>query len=92
MNAYLALEIVRLLRQGREVLGQVTPGRTAADDLPQAVEDVAEVVDTLAGVFGQQTETACNEGLLLVGDVAGIGLVSNHTLSYDEKQTKVHNT
>ena len=77
---------------GREVLGQVTPGGAAADDPTEGVEDVAEVVDALAGVLGQQAEIGPDELPLGVGDVAGVGLVSDHTLNYAGNWTKVHNT
>src|SRR5271165_937025 len=77
---------------GREVLGQVAPRRAGANDPPQAVEDVAEVIDPLAGVLGQEAEIGDDEFPFGVGDIAGIGLVSDHTLFYAGDWTKVHNT
>src|SRR5262249_13703986 len=79
-------------RPGGGVLGQGAPRRARADDPPQAVEDIAEVVDPLSGILGQETEIGHDEFPLGVGDVAGVGLVSDHTLSYDGDWTKVHNT
>ena len=52
------------------------PRRAGADDVPRGVEDVAEVVDPLAGILGQQTEIGDNEFPFGVGDAAGAGLVS----------------
>ena len=46
----------------------------------------------LAGVLGQQAEVGHDELPLGVGDVAGVGLVSDHTLNYVADWTKVHNT
>ena len=46
---------------GGEVLGQVAPGGAAADEPSQGVEDVAEVVDALAGVLGEQAEVGDDE-------------------------------
>ena len=77
---------------GRKVLGQVTPGRAGADDPTQGVEDVAEAVDALAGVLGQEAEIGDHELPLGVGDIAGVRLVSDHTLYYAGDWTKVHNT
>ena len=67
---------------GGEVLGQVAPGGAAADEPAEGVEDVAEVVDALAGVLGEQAEVGDDELPFGVGDVAGVGLVSDHTLNY----------
>jgi hypothetical protein len=47
---------------------------------------------TLAGVFGKQAEIGPDELPLGVGDVTGVGLVSDHTLNYAGNPTKVHNT
>jgi hypothetical protein len=49
-------------------------------------------MDPLAGVLGQQAEIGQYESPLGVGDIAGIGLVCDHTLYYDGDWTKVHNT
>ena len=76
---------------GGEVLGQVAPGGAAADQPPRGVEDVAEVVDALAGVLGEQAEVGDDELPFGVRDVAGVGLVGDHTLNYVDT-TKVHNT
>ena len=77
---------------GGEVLGQVAPRGAGADEPAQGVEDVAEVVDPLAGVLGQEAEIGDDELPFGVGDVAGVGLVSDHTLNYAGNWTKVHNT
>ena len=79
-------------RPGREVLGDVTPLGAGADDPAEGVEDVAEAVLALAGVLGEQAEVGQDELPLGVGDVAGVGLVSDHTLNYVADWTKVHNT
>jgi hypothetical protein len=54
-----ALLIDRLPR--REVLGQVAPLGAGANDPPQGVEDVAEVVDPLAGVLREGAEIRGDE-------------------------------
>ena len=74
-----------------EVLGQVAPGGAAADQPSRGVEDIAQVVDALAGVLGEQAEIGDDELPFGVRDVAGVGLVSDHTLNY-AGPTKVHNT
>jgi hypothetical protein len=70
----------------------VTPLSPGADEPAGGVEDVAEVVLSLSGVLGEQAEVGQDELPLGVGDVAGVGLVSDHTLNYDANRTKVHNT
>ena len=77
---------------GGEILGKVAPGGAAADEPPRGVEDVAEVVDALAGVLGEQADIRKDELPFGVGDVAGVGLVGDHTLNYVVHSTKVHNT
>src|SRR5262249_43820334 len=77
---------------GGAVLGQVAPGVAGAGDTAQAVEDIAEVVDALAGVLGQEAQIGDGEFPLGVRDIAGIGFVIDHTLSYAGDWTKVHNT
>jgi hypothetical protein len=67
---------------GREVLGQVAPWRPGPDKPTEGVEDVTEVVHPLAGVLGEQAEVGQDELPFGVGDVAGVGLVSDHTLNY----------
>ena len=79
-------------RPGREVGREVTPGGAGADEPAQGVEDVAEVMLTLAGVLGQQAEVGQDELPFGVGDVAGVGLVCDHTLNYAHTWTTVHNT
>jgi hypothetical protein len=54
---------------GREVLGEVTPLGSGADDPAEGVEDVAEAVLALAGILGQEAEIEQDE--LPLGDVAG---------------------
>jgi hypothetical protein len=78
--------------QGREVLGQEPPGGAGADDPPQGVEGVAEAMDVLAGVLGQEAEVGDDERPLGVRDIAGVELMSDHTLSYAIYWAKVHNT
>ena len=56
------------------------------------VEDVAEVVDALAGVLGEEAEVGDDELPFGVRDVAGVRSVSDHTLNYVGYCTKVHNT
>src|SRR5262245_38415878 len=73
---------------GGEVGGQVAPGGAAADEPSQGVEDVAEVVDALAGVLGEQAEARDDELPFGVRDVAGVGLVGNRTLNYVPQWTK----
>jgi hypothetical protein len=65
---------------GREVLGQVAPRRTGACDPVQAVEDIAEVRYPLAGVLGKQTKIGDQEGPFGIRNIAGVWLVSDHTL------------
>jgi hypothetical protein len=77
---------------GREVLGKIPPGRAAADDPSEGIEDVAEAVLTLAGVLGQEAEVGQDELPFGVGDVAGVRLVGDHALNYVPPWTKVHNT
>ena len=77
---------------GREVLGEVTPRGAAAYHPAEGIEDVAEVVDTLSGVLGQQAEIGADEVPLGVGSIAGVRLVRDHTLKYAVDWTKVHNT
>jgi hypothetical protein len=48
-------------------------------------------MDALAGVLGQQAEVGEDELPFRVGDVAGVGLVRDHTLSYVSNWIKVHN-
>ena len=52
---------------GGEVVGQVAPGGAAADEPAQGVEDVAEVVDALAGVLGEQAEIRGTNKIVLWG-------------------------
>jgi hypothetical protein len=54
-----AASLLRDHLPGEKVLGQVTPGGTTADDPSEAVEDVAEVVDALTGVLGEQPKVWC---------------------------------
>ena len=77
---------------GREVLGKLAPGRATSEDPPQAIEDIPEVTDALADVLGQEAEVGRDELPFGVGDVAGIGLMSDHTLNEVAYCTKVHNT
>jgi hypothetical protein len=76
----------------REVLGHIPPRRASADDSQEGIEDVPEAVLALAGVLGQEAEIGDDESPFGVGDIAGIGLVSDHTLNYVVYYTKVHNT
>ena len=46
----------------------------------------------LAGVLWQEAEVGEDELPFGVGDVAGVGLVSDHTLNYVPDWTTVHNT
>jgi hypothetical protein len=77
---------------GGKVLGQVTPRRAAARHPTEGVEDVAEAVDALSGVLGQEAEIGPDELPLGVGDVTRVRLVSDHALNYAGDRTKVHNT
>jgi hypothetical protein len=64
------------LEQPLEELGEGLghpPRRAGADDVPQGVEDVAEVVDPLAGILKQRTEIRDDEFPFGVGDVAESG-------------------
>ena len=45
----------------------------------------------LPGVLGEQAEIKEDELPFGIGDVAGIGLVRDHTLNYVPNWTKVHN-
>jgi hypothetical protein len=49
-------------------------------------------VDALAGVLWQQAEVGPDELAFGVGDITGVGLVSEHTINYVENWTKVYNT
>jgi hypothetical protein len=49
-------------------------------------------VIALAGVLGEQAEVGKDELPLGIGNVARVGLVSDHTLNYADDWTKVHNT
>ena len=44
-----------------EVLGQVAPRGAATDEPSRGVEDIAHVVDALAGVLGEQAEVGEDE-------------------------------
>src|SRR5262249_1507067 len=77
---------------GGEVGRQVAPRGAAADEPAQGVEDIAEIVDALAGVLGQQAEVGDDELPFGVGDITGVGFVGDHTLSYVHNWTTVHNT
>jgi hypothetical protein len=57
----------------------------------EAERDVTEVMLALTGVLGQEAGTGQNELPLGSGDVAGVGLVSDHALNYVVGRTKVHN-
>jgi hypothetical protein len=46
---------------GREIRRQVAPGGAAADEPAGGVEDVAQAVDALAGVLGEQAEVGDDE-------------------------------
>ncbi len=76
----------------REVGGQIMPWCSASDELTQGVEDVAEVVDSLAGIFREQANIRENELSFGIGDVAGVGLVRDHALNYVRHWTTVHST
>jgi hypothetical protein len=76
----------------REVVGEVAPRGAATDEPSCGVEDVAKVVDTLAGILGEQAEVGDDELPFSVRDVAGVRFVSDHTLNYVAYCTKVHNT
>ena len=65
---------------GREVLGEVAPRGSGPHRPAQGVEDVAEVMDPLAGILRQQTEIGQDEFPIGVGDVAGVGSGSDHAL------------
>jgi hypothetical protein len=60
--------------------------------LPHDVDDVAQVVDLVASVFGEQAEIGDDELLFGVRDVAGVRSVSYHTLNYVAYCTKVNDT
>ena len=77
---------------GGEVLGQVAPGGAATDEPPGGIEDVAEVVDALTCVLGEEAEIGNDELPFGVRDVTGVRLVCSHTLNYVHNWTKVHNT
>jgi hypothetical protein len=49
-------------------------------------------MNPLAGVLGQEAGIGHDELPFGVGDIAGIGLVSNHALYYNGAWTRVHNT
>jgi hypothetical protein len=68
---------------GGKVLGQIAPRGTATDQPAGGVEDVAEVVDALACVLGEQAEVRDDELPLGVGDITGVELVCDHILYYD---------
>ena len=57
---------------GGEVLGQVAPRRAGADDPPEAIEHIAEVVDALAGVLRKQAEIGDHEGPFGIRNIAGV--------------------
>ena len=61
---------------GWEVDGQVTPLASRAEDVEDGVEDVpcARLAGPAAGVDG---DVGLDEGPLLVGDIAGIAVVSH---------------
>jgi hypothetical protein len=67
---------------GGKVPGQVSPGRAGADDAPKAVEDIAEVVDSLAGVLGEEAKIGGDEFPFGVADIAGVVLMSDHILYF----------
>ena len=76
----------------REVLGQVTPRGAATDEPSKAIQDVAEIVHSLAGVLGKQAKVGEDELPFRVSNIAGVGSVSDHTLKYVPQWTTVHNT
>ena len=56
------------------------------------VEDVAQVVDPQTGVLGQQAEVRNHKLPYAIRNIAGVRLVSDHTLNYISSWTKVRNT
>ena len=76
---------------GTEVLGQITLLGAGANNPPEGVKYTAEFVDALADILGQQTrDTQDKLPSFGVGDIAGVGLASNHTRYNDDDWTKVH--
>jgi hypothetical protein len=64
------------------------PALSKAEHGAEVVDDGLEAV----GVIGQEAEVRLNELQFDVGDVIGVGLVSDHTLNYVRDWTKAHNT
>lgn len=55
----------------REIVWQITPLNPGADDITNCVEQIAEAIDPLRGLFGQQCEVRRQEIPLFVGHIAG---------------------
>ena len=77
---------------GSPTQNSATATQPVTDEPAQSIEEITEVMDTLAGVLGQEAEVRQDELPFGVGDVAGIGLVGDHALNYAGNRTKVHNT
>ena len=57
-----------------------------------ALMAVYGVILTLAGLLGEQAQVRDDELPFGVRDIAGVGLVTDHTLNYARNWTTVHNT
>ena len=74
-------------------MGDQPPGGAGTDHPADGIENLAEVMATLAGVFGQQGQVGGDEGPLVVADIGVVGLAwDRHTLNYVPATTKVRNT
>ena len=57
---------------GRQIIGHHAPGGAGSHNPAQAVEDFAEAVGALSGVFGQQDQVRHDKGPFFVTDIAWI--------------------
>jgi hypothetical protein len=59
---------------GWKLPGQVAPGGAGMHDPAQGVEDLAQVVTPLRGIFGHQRQIRRHEGPFLVADIGRVRL------------------
>lgn len=71
-----ALSLLINDRPRRKVVWHPAPGRPALDDEAQAIEDLAQIMPTLRGLYRQKRKIGSNEGPLLVAHIRGICFAS----------------
>lgn len=61
-------------RPRRKVVWHPAPGRPALDDEAQAIEDLAQIMPTLRGLYRQKRKIGSNEGELAPVSIGQLGI------------------